>query len=38
MVSACVFGRFFVVLPSVAWFWAILDYFMIFTIYMIYFF
>ena len=37
MTGASAFGWFFVILPG-GWFWAIPDYFMIFTIYMIYFF
>ena len=32
------FGQFLVILPGAGWFWAISDYFMIYTIYMIYFF
>ena len=31
------FGWFLVILPGTGWFWAISDYFMIYTIYMIYF-
>ena len=41
MFKSCMAGAFdwfFVILPGVGWFWAISDYFMIFTIYMISFF
>ena len=38
MTSASAFGRFLVILTATGWLWAILDYFMIYTIYMIYFF
>ena len=37
-VGVSVFGWFLVIPPSAGWFWAISDYFMIYTIYMIYFF
>ena len=36
--GASAFGWFFVILSGAGWFWAISDYFMIYTIYMIYFF
>ena len=38
MTGACAFGWFFVILPGIGWFWAISDYFIIFTAYMIDFF
>ena len=38
MAGASAFGWFLVILPGVGWFWAISDYFMIYTFYMIYFF
>ena len=38
MADASAFGWFLVVLPDAGWFWAISDYFMIYTTYMIYFF
>ena len=38
MADASEFGWFLVILPDARWFWAISDYFMIYTAYMIYFF
>ena len=38
MTGASAFDLVLVILPGVGWFWAISDYLMIYTIYMIYFF